>query len=87
VALTISETKHKESPAGSARITLLANAQLSQQQRELRLFYQTQFADADRVLGLGGFQFFELELVAVRLIAGFGEIGWLPPEQLVFTRN
>jgi hypothetical protein len=87
VALTISETKHKESPAGSARITLLANAQLSQQQRELRLLYQTQFADANSVLGLGGFQFFELELVSVRLIAGFGEIGWLPPEQLVFTTD
>jgi hypothetical protein len=87
VALTISETKHNESPAGSARITLLGNALLSEQQSELRLHYQTQFADADSVLELYGFHFFELELIAVRLIAGFGEIGWLPPEHLLLAAD
>jgi hypothetical protein len=63
-------------------MTLLANAEISQQQEQLRALYQQQFQDADTILGLGGFQFFALELVAVRLIAGFGEIGWLAPEQL-----
>jgi hypothetical protein len=80
VALTISEADHN--PIAQARMTLLANAEISQQQEQLRALYQQQFQDADTILGLGGFQFFELELVAVRLIAGFGEIGWLAPEQL-----
>lgn len=80
VALTISETD--TNPVAQARITLLANAVISQQQQPLRVLYQQQFEDADTILGLAGFQFFELELVAVRLIAGFGEIGWITPEQL-----
>lgn len=80
VALTISESG--ANPVAQARMTLLANAVISQQQEQLRKLYQHQFQDAGSILRLDGFQFFELELVAVRLIAGFGEIGWLAPEQL-----
>lgn len=84
VALTISETDNN--PVAQARITLLAHAVSSQQQEQLRALYQQQFPDADTVLSLGGFQFFELELIAVRLIAGFGEISWLSPEQLTLQK-
>lgn len=85
VALTISEVDNN--PVAQARITLLAHAVISPQQEQLRALYQQQFTNADTVLALGGFQFFELELVAVRLIAGFGEIGWLTPEQLNLAKD
>lgn len=82
VALTISDSAHSENPVAEARITLVAEAALSLQQEQLRSLYREQFVDAETILSLAGFQFFELELIAVRLIAGFGEIGWLNPEQL-----
>ena len=84
VALTISEADNN--PVAQARITLLAHAVISQRQEQLRALYQQQFPDADTILSLGGFQFFELELIAVRLIAGFGEISWLSPEQLTLQK-
>lgn len=82
VSLTISETSHTDNPAADARITLVASAIVSEQQNALRAIYLQQFDDAEIVLTLAGFQFYELELVAVRLIAGFGEIAWLDPEQV-----
>lgn len=82
VALTISEINHVDSPGSSARITCLAEALLSDQQQTLRDSYQQQFKDAEMVLSLPGFQFYELALTAIRLIGGFGEIQWLAPDQL-----
>lgn len=82
VALTISESDDHDNPVAQARLTLLANAVVSQQQAALRALYQQHFHDADTILSLAGFQFFELELVAVRLIAGFGEIAWISPDDI-----
>ena len=82
VALTISDISSNDDPGAGARVTCLAKAILSNQQHTLRLGYQQQFRDADMILQLGGFQFFELELTRVRLIGGFGDIQWLDPEQL-----
>lgn len=85
VALTISDINDADNPGAGARVTCLAEAILSDQQHALRLSYQQQFRDADMILQLPGFQFFELELTRVRLIAGFGDIQWLDPEQLDLT--
>ena len=85
VGLTISD-HDSDNPSAAARITLLANASLSSQQERLRNHYRQQFLDADRVLELPGFEFYELELVAVRLIAGFGEIKWIDPESLQLNK-
>lgn len=82
VALTISEIINADSPGNNARITCLAKAVLSEQQQLLRDRYQQQFDDADKILALPGFQFFELDLTAVRLIGGFGQIKWLQPDDL-----
>lgn len=87
VALTISELEHSDNPPSAARITLLANAVVSQQQEQCRALYRQQFDDAETLLALGGFQFFELELIAVRLIAGFGDIAWIPLDQLGLQTN
>lgn len=78
VALTITDTGTLDSP----RLTCLAEAYISQSQQALREGYRQQFADADQVLALPGFQFIELSLTAVRLIGGFGDIHWLEPSQL-----
>lgn len=82
VALTISEAEDNDNPASVARLTLLATAVVSKQQEGLREHYGKQFPDAKLTLTLPGFQFYELELVAIRLIAGFGDIHWLNPDTL-----
>lgn len=85
VALTISQVNNVDSPGAAARITCLANAILSDDQQTLRQHYRQQFEDAGKVLDLPGFRFFELELTAVRLIGGFGDIKWLQPDDLDLT--
>lgn len=82
VSLTISDTSQANSPASVARITCLADAMLSQQQQAFKQLYRQQFSDAEIILPLAGFQFYELKLTAVRLIAGFGEIRWLSAAEL-----
>lgn len=85
VALTVSQVNNVDSPAAAARVTCLANAVLSDDQNALRERYLDMFADADQVLSLPGFQFYELDIRAVRLIGGFGNISWLSPDDLDLT--
>jgi hypothetical protein len=82
VALTITDIENENSPGSGARITCLAEAVRSNEQQALSLLYQQRFSDAEIILQLPGFQFYQLNLQAVRLIAGFGDIQWLNPEQL-----
>ncbi|MCX4187873.1 hypothetical protein, partial [Methylophaga sp. OBS4] len=82
VALTITDIENENSPGSGARITCLAEAVRSNEQQALSLLYQQRFSDAEIILQLPGFQFYQLNLQAVRLIAGFGDIQWLTPDQL-----
>jgi len=83
VCLTISDVKDPEQANASARISCLAQAKISSQQSQLRRQYRQQFNDAETILALPGFTFYQLDLTAIRLIAGFGKIQWLAVEQLV----
>lgn len=85
VSLTISDMNQTENPASAARVTCLANVSVSQQQNALKLRYQQQFNHAEQVLQLPGFQFYQLNLTAIRLIGGFGDIRWLSPDELDLT--
>lgn len=85
VSLTISDISQSASPTSGARMTCLANITLSEQQQTLQHLYRQQFSDAEIVLQLPGFQFYQLNLTAIRLIAGFGKIAWLPPSDLDLT--
>jgi hypothetical protein len=87
VALTVSETDNPRSPASGARITCLAKASPIDisQRPALETCYRQRFDDAETILALPGFHFYQLELTAVRLISGFGEIAWLSPDNLTLT--
>lgn len=84
VSLTISDISQPDSPTSGARITCLADVTRSQQQT-LQHLYRQQFSDAEMILQLPGFQFYQLNLTAIRLIAGFGKIAWLPPSDVDLT--
>jgi len=85
VSLTITDVKTPQTASNSSRICCLAEAQLSNEQHSLRSLYQQQFADAEMILQLPGFKFYQLELTAIRLIGGFGDIKWLSPQALTLT--
>lgn len=82
VSLTITELRADDKSGDNPRLTCLAKAVTSEAQKMLRQQYRKQFDNAEQVLALPGFQFLELQLTAVRLIGGFGDIRWLSPSQL-----
>lgn len=83
VSLTIFDPADANNPTAGARITCLAIAEQAQDELPLRAGYLAQFPDAEITLNLPGFHFYLLKLTKVRLVAGFGEIKWLTPEQLI----
>jgi len=84
VSLTIFDPKDATNPTAGARITCLAMAILAEDDMQLRKDYLNQFPDAEIILTLPGFHFYLLKLVKIRLVAGFGQVKWLMPEQLLF---
>ena len=82
VSLTIFDPKDAANPTAGSRITCLATAKLAKDEAQLRTDYLNQFPDADIILTLPGFHFYLLKLVKIRLVAGFGQVKWLMPEQL-----
>ncbi len=82
VSLTIFDPKDSESPNAGPRITCLADAIPAGDETQLRKAYQTLFPESEMILELPGFQFYVLKLVKIRLVAGFGKVQWLTPEQL-----
>jgi hypothetical protein len=85
VSLTIADVQTAQTASSAPRICCLAEARKSDDQQRLSLLYQQQFPDAEIILQLPGFMFYQLELAAVRLIGGFGDIKWLSPKQLSLT--
>lgn len=82
VSLTIFDPSDADNPSSGPRISCLANAIPAQNEASLREVYLTQFPDSSLILDLPGFQFYTLELVKIRLVAGFAKVQWLTPEQL-----
>ncbi len=82
VSLTIFDPNDSGNPNAGPRITCLADATATNNDKELSRLYLQQFPESEVVLTLPGFQFYILELVNIRLVAGFGKVQWLTPEQL-----
>ena len=82
VSLTIFDPKDASNPAAGPRITCLAVATIAEYEMQLREDYLNQFPDAEMILTLPGFHFYLLKLIKIHLVAGFGQVKWLTPEQL-----
>jgi hypothetical protein len=82
VALTIFEPDGTEHPQAGARISCMATAVKAENQLDLRERYRARFPNSEMILDLPGFEFYQLNFIRIRLIAGFGQIKWLEPEQL-----
>lgn len=82
VSLTIFDPKDASNPTAGPRITCLAEAMITEDEMQLREEYLNQFPDAEIILTLPGFHFYLLKLVKIHLVAGFGQVKWLMPEQL-----
>ena len=82
VSLTIFDIEDRNNPSTGPRITCLADASLAKNQSLLSLLYLEKFPDAEIILNLPGFHFYILKLKKIRLIAGFGKVKWMMPEQL-----
>lgn len=82
VSLTIFDPKDASNPTAGPRITCLAVATIAEYEVQLREEYLNQFPDAQMILTLPGFHFYLLKLVKIHLVAGFGQVKWLTPEQL-----
>jgi putative heme iron utilization protein len=82
VSLTIFDPNDPSNPTAGPRITCLAVAKIAEDEVPLREDYLCQFSSAEMILTLPGFHFYLLKLLKIHLIAGFGEVKWLMPEQL-----
>lgn len=82
VAFTISEAMSADSPGSEARLTCLGDLVVSDKQSTLRQEYLSHFTDNDTILSLPGFHFYEMRLIEIRVIAGFGKISWISPQSL-----
>ncbi len=82
VSLTIFDPKNADNPTAGPRLTCLAIATIAEDEMQLRIDYLNQFPDAEIILTLPGFHFYILKLVKIHLVAGFGQVQWLTPEQL-----
>jgi putative heme iron utilization protein len=63
------------------RVTMLGHARPCPDPERPRARYLRYFPEAERLLALGDFAFYALAPRALRVIAGFGEVGWLEPER------
>ena len=82
VSLTIFDPSDANNPNAGPRITCLADAIIAEDEQALRQAYLKQFPDSEMILTLPGFNFYLLKLVRIRLVAGFGQVKWLTPDQL-----
>lgn len=82
VSLTIFDPTDADHPSTGARISCLAIAEITADDKKLRHDYLLQFPDSEIFLDLPGFNFYLLKLRKVRLVAGFGQAKWLSVAQL-----
>lgn len=65
-----------------ARVTVVGTAAAVPADEPATARYRRRFPDAADLLALGDFAFYRIEPLAVRYIAGFGRIHWLPAQAL-----
>lgn len=83
VSLTVFDVKTVHHPSSNPRITCIADAKrVTEHQQQLRKAYTDKYPDAQMIMDLPGFHFYQLKLKRARLVAGFGEVKWLTPSQL-----
>lgn len=72
-------------PQAGARISLLGRAEplAAEMEADARARYLARWPQAAQYLALGDFAFWRFQIGEARLIAGFGEIRWLPASALV----
>lgn len=73
-----------EDPQAGARVSLLARAAPvpAAAQPDARARYLTRWPRAEAYFKLGDFALWQLAVDEIRLVAGFGEIRWLPGSAL-----
>jgi hypothetical protein len=75
------QTREHPQPEASPRLTLLGDATAFDPQPALIRRYLRYHPDAERYLNLGDFGFFRFVPRRMRLIAGFGQMGWVETEE------
>ena len=86
VSLLIDGTAGLEDRLTGARITVLANAHLSDAEDD-RARFLARHASAAMYADFADFRFFHLEITRAHLVAGFGKIEWIGAPDLVFAGN
>jgi hypothetical protein len=82
VSLTVLEPPHPQHPGDEKRLTCLGELLALPRSKALIEQYLTRFPSNETLFNLPGFQFYQLHMTAIRVIAGFGKIAWVDPEQL-----
>lgn len=84
VSLTVIEKSASEDVQAQGRVTCVANAkEITNGVDDVRERYFRYFPSARQYERTHGFAFFQLELVRVRFIGGFGQIFWLEPAEFM----
>jgi len=79
-ASVLIQTTRPAAPEASSRLTLVGDAFLLSPSPTLVRRYLRYHPGASRYLELGDFCFFRLEVRRARMIAGFGQVGWINME-------
>ncbi len=70
-----------------ARITVLGNCELMQDQEQVKTRYLHYFPNASGYFDTHDFFFYRIEPIMIRYIGGFGEIHWIPAENFTAPEN
>jgi putative heme iron utilization protein len=71
----------------SARLTVVGNAQLAEKDAALRARYLRYFPQAEGYFDMHDFLFYRIEMTQARFIGGFGNIHWIPGDELRSPAN
>lgn len=83
VAITIFDINNTKNPNASPRICCIADAIRIDSTPDLHQRFEQRYPDAAAQLTLPGFHFYKLNVKRIRMIAGFGQMGWLEPQQII----
>jgi putative heme iron utilization protein len=82
-SLLFDGTAGLDNPLTGARVTVLGRFTATQDPA-LRARYVARHPDAEMYLGFADFSLYEMEVERAHIVAGFGEIHWVPGDQLLF---
>lgn len=81
-SLMVSQPGPTGDPLGAARVTVMGQGQKLTQEAsdQVREQYLTRFANAAHWIDFPDFGFYQLEIMDVYYVGGFGAMGWIPAE-------